>query len=347
MGLYKMKVQSNIYFLLNIRTNSDFTLTEKEKEDKKKKILRENARIEKWNKMLSNFPEFYKNNFDKLKERTRKGIPDSLRGLIWQMFAEVEKYRNEEKYANVYNDLVNDEESDLETESVILRDIDRTFPKHTFFKEKYGLGQRSLFNVLRAYSKFNTDTGYVQGMGFIVALMLTYMDEESAFWMVHSLMNKYEMSGYYLKNFPELQRSFYKLLRLMKKHTPKIYELFKAKEIYPTMYASQWFITIFSVNFKFDTLVRIFDVFLLEGEKILYRIALAVLKINEDKITSVKSFEDILGKLRFLFDNLNVDDLFAKAFKFSISKEHLREYEAEYETVKFNTDDEFMKLARI
>jgi fructose-1,6-bisphosphatase/inositol monophosphatase family enzyme len=90
--------------------------------------------------MLINFDDYYKNNFEKLKERTRKGIPDSLRGLIWQTFADIEKFRNDNNYKNVYNNLVNDENSDLITESVILRDIDRTFPKHTFFKEKYGLG---------------------------------------------------------------------------------------------------------------------------------------------------------------------------------------------------------------
>jgi hypothetical protein len=90
--------------------------------------------------MLINFDEFYKNKFNKLKERTRKGVPDSLRGLIWQVLADINVYRNEEKNQNLYQNLVSEEESDLETESVILRDIDRTFPKHTFFKDKYGLG---------------------------------------------------------------------------------------------------------------------------------------------------------------------------------------------------------------
>ncbi len=115
--------------------------TNEDREAKQKRILRENARSEKWNKMLSNYDLFYKNNYNKMKERTRKGIPDSLRGLIWQLFADINKYRNDEKYKNLYSTLVNDEESDLETEAVILRDIDRTFPKHTFFKDKYGIGQ--------------------------------------------------------------------------------------------------------------------------------------------------------------------------------------------------------------
>lgn len=113
---------------------------EEDKESKQKKILRENARLEKWNKMLQNFNHFYSNNYEKLKSRTRKGIPDSLRGLIWQIYADVGKYMQDEANNGLYEKLVADEESDIEIEGVILRDIDRTFPKHTLFKEKYGLG---------------------------------------------------------------------------------------------------------------------------------------------------------------------------------------------------------------
>jgi hypothetical protein len=90
--------------------------------------------------MLSNFEIYYSKNFNKLKSRTRKGIPDSIRGLIWQLYAEINKFRDDETLNGLYNKLITDENVDIETESVILRDIDRTFPKHTFFKDKYGLG---------------------------------------------------------------------------------------------------------------------------------------------------------------------------------------------------------------
>ena len=96
--------------------------------------------MEKWNKMLLNFDDFHKNNFSKLKSRTRKGIPDCLRGLIWQKYANIDKYINDENLKNIYNDLTDTEQTNIEIESVILRDIDRTFPKHTFFKDKYGIG---------------------------------------------------------------------------------------------------------------------------------------------------------------------------------------------------------------
>ena len=55
---------------------------------------------------------------------------------------------------------------------VIRRDIARTYPEHDMFKEKDGVGQESLFNVMKAYSLHDREVGYCQGSGFIVGLLL-------------------------------------------------------------------------------------------------------------------------------------------------------------------------------
>jgi len=197
--------------------------------EKKLLMKKENARMEKWNEMLINFDNYFiydRIKFTKLKSRTRKGIPDCYRGIMWQKFADVFKYKNDVNFKEEYKKIINDESVDLSNETVILRDIDRTFPKHAFFKDKYGLGQRSLFTCLKAYSKFNKKVGYVQGMGFLCAVFLTYMDEESTFWLMHSLMEnpKYNLQGLYSPNFPDLQLTFYKFMSLLKKHLNKVYE---------------------------------------------------------------------------------------------------------------------------
>jgi len=38
--------------------------------------------------------------------------------------------------------------------------------------------QQSLFHVLAAYSVYNTEVGYCQGMSQLAALLLMYMNEE-------------------------------------------------------------------------------------------------------------------------------------------------------------------------
>ena len=57
-------------------------------------------------------------------------------------------------------------------ERAIKRDLNRTFPEHSFFKERDGLGQESLLNVLMAYSVYDKEVGYCQGSPFIVGLLL-------------------------------------------------------------------------------------------------------------------------------------------------------------------------------
>mgnify|MGYP001611446036 CR=1 FL=1 len=50
------------------------------------------------------------------------------------------------------------------------------------------------------------------------------------------------------------------------------------------MYATQWFMSIFSLNLNINCIVRVWDILFSEGHKTVYRIALAILKINEKQL---------------------------------------------------------------
>lgn len=162
-------------------------------------------------------------------------------------------------------------------------------------------------------------------MGFISALFLTYMDEEASFWLLNSLMENYKMEGFFLLSFPELPRSFYRFLCLLRKHVPRVFEhlLNKNIQVFPSMYASQWFLTLFTVNFKYEILVRVFDFFLCEGIKVIYRLGLALIKINEEKFIKAKYLEEIMFLFKGIYDNVDYEVLFSVAFDFSISKKEL------------------------
>ena len=305
----------------------------------KEELLQINARMEKWNYMIENYEEFSTSKFSKLKSRTRKGIPDSLRSYVWQLFAEKDKYYKKD----IFNQLES-VKLEEEIETVIIKDLDRTYPNCQLFRDKYGNGQRKLYKVLSNYSKYNTATGYVQGMGFIVAVFLTYMDEESSFFMLHSLMKKYKLEGFYLPSFPELKKTFYILLNLEKKYIPKIYEIFKKEGMIPSMYASEWFICLFSRNLSFDVLVRIFDVFLLEGYKVIYRFALAFLKLKEDEFLKAKDgLVSIMKTCNECLEHVDVENLFKVAFGFSLSRKQIEKFGNEYDKVKSDQKNEFVK----
>lgn len=335
-----------------IQTDEFGFIKEKDKDESKSKIQNEdknqlsktalltiNARTEKWRYMLEHIDVYKGKKKSKLKKRTRKGIPDSLRGYIWQLFSKKDKYYMKDLYQNLEN-----EKLDTEIETTIIKDLDRTFPSCQLFKDKYGAGQRKLFKVLSNYSKYNKTIGYVQGMGYLVGLFLIYMNEESSFYLLHSLIKNYELEGIYKPGFPELKKKFYVLLNLEKKFIPKIYDILKRDGIFPSIYASEWFICLFSKDLKINVLVRIFDTFLFEGFKVIYRFALAFLKMKEKQF--IKGKPGIVYTMEIIkkcFDDIDIEALFKVAFSFHLSKKHINKFELEYEQNKNNANNEFMK----
>ena len=322
----------------NINNNMD-TPEKKETKISSEELLKINARTEKWQDMLEHYKKYQTLKKYKLKSRTRKGIPDSLRSYVWQLFAEKDKLVEK----NLFEKL-DKEEIDKETELTIIKDLDRTFPMCQLFKEKYGKGQRKLYRVLSNYSKYNKKLGYVQGMGYLAAIFLLYMDEESAFYMLHAIVKNYGFEGLYSSGFPDLKKKFYVLLNLEKKFIPKIYEILKRDDVYISIYASEWLLCLFSKDLKPSILVRIIDVFLYEGYKVVYRFALAFLKMKEKNfISNKKGIFYAMNTIKQLFDDVDVDELFKVAFSFSLSRSHIAKYESEYEENKGNPNNEFMK----
>jgi hypothetical protein len=59
------------------------------------------------------------------------------------------------------------------------------------------------------------------------------------------------------------------------------------------MYCTQWFITLFTGNFKIEISARIWDLFLLSGIKIIYKTSIAILQIFEKELISY-DFENIM-----------------------------------------------------
>mmetsp|Transcript_24648 Transcript_24648/g.21813 ORF Transcript_24648/g.21813 Transcript_24648/m.21813 type:complete len:108 (-) Transcript_24648:129-452(-) len=103
------------------------------------------------------------------------------------------------------------EQENPEYENLILNDIHRTFPKHPLFINDGGLGQTALYNILKGYAIKNKDVGYCQGMGFLSAIFLSYMNEESSFWFLHHLVKKHQLQGFYQHSMTALNVAFYVL----------------------------------------------------------------------------------------------------------------------------------------
>lgn len=118
-----------------------------------------------------------------LLQAIRNGVPRSIRGDIWLYLAkqfsmntapvDTTKFPN---YNTPYNVLL---KSLTEHQHAIFIDLGRTFPNHQYYKASLGVGQLSLFNILKAYSILDPELGYCQGLGFICGVLLLHVSHSS------------------------------------------------------------------------------------------------------------------------------------------------------------------------
>lgn len=283
-----------------------------------------NARIEKWEDMMANWPYFLKQKFKLLKSRVRKGIPDPLRGRVWLLLADgVDLKRSHPRH--MYFRL-NNIEKDPPCMLTITKDLDRTYPSHELFKSS--IGQDSLRNILRTYAFYDPEIGYCQGMAYIVGITRMYMDEESSFWMLASIMKKYSMRGVFKEGMVKVYECFYKANALLKIFEPGIWNKLMSINFHPQIYSTQWFMTIYS-NFPIETRLRIWDCFLLEGPKILFRVYVGIFRMNKSLFKDV-TFESTLRVIRRIEEECDCDELLKAAFSINLSRKKLIEIEREF-----------------
>ena len=305
---------------------------------------REDATLHKWRRMLERCPSpalwktfvADKKNKRKFTRRVRKGIPDELRGIVWPILSGGRELLLQNP--GVYESLMLYESSEAELD--IVRDLNRTFPGHVYYMQRHGPGQRALYNVLKAYSTYNASVGYVQGMGFITGVLLLYMCEEDAFWILVALMKGYRhepMEGMYQEGLPLLNKYLYQMEGLLES-LPKLKNHFEEQNIVPTLFCSQWFLTVFAYNLPFQMLLRVWDMFLMEGMKVVFKVGLELLAVAEEELLQL-NFEDLVQTLsgkQTIVQNINVDNFLKNAMSKQIT-DKLKELEELYKNTNANT----------
>ncbi|GLD96315.1 hypothetical protein PINS_up004998 [Pythium insidiosum] len=291
----------------------------------------ENRRTQKWVKMIGKQLEDWEvcqlKNARKLKSRIRKGIPEALRGRVWcHLAGSTQMLHNN---PGVYRDFLS--VSRVPCEETIARDIGRTFPKHYLFHDRTSLGQCALMNVLKAYSLHDPDVGYCQGMGFLSAMFLSYMPEEQSFWHLVACLNhkRYDMAGLYRPRMPKVPETIFIFERLLRQLMPQLASHLDNEGMHPTMYLTQWFVTLFSYNFPFEFVTRVWDVFLNEGWKVIFRVALALMKLSQKALLACK-FEGIMEFFRELPTRVVTEEVFAIAFRLPIKRAQIEALKEEY-----------------
>ncbi|XP_024359488.1 uncharacterized protein [Physcomitrium patens] len=238
------------------------------------------------------------------------GVPSGLRGEMWQIFSGAKQRRVKGYYNDrLGRDAEGAEPSDASYEdklppfksrplekwaSQIEKDLSRTFPGHPQLKED-GLGQ--LRRILTAYARHNPSVGYCQAMNFLAALLLLLMPEEDAFWTLTSLIDGY-FEGYYTEKMAEAQIDQLVFASLVFDHIPELADHLKAVDVEVSWFSGAWFLSIFVNVLPWESVLRVWDVLLYEGDRsMLFRTAMALLKTHADELIQ-RDNEGVLSLLQ-------------------------------------------------
>lgn len=258
----------------------------------------------------------------------RKGIPEPLRGQIWQMMAGL---KENDELLEGYKHFIKKESP---TEQVIMWDIHRTFPAHEYFKSSGGEGQEMLYKISKAYSVYDEEVGYCQGLSFLSAVLLLHLPEEQAFALLVKIMNDYGLRDIFKHDFEQLHLKFFQLERMIEDSMPDLFSHFQYNEIETHMYASQWFLTLFTAKFPLSMVYRIMDLFLCHGMSVIFQVALALLKASRRELIQM-DFEAILKYFRISMPKKYLDEeeykkLVNSALGFRVTNKKMKKYEKEY-----------------
>ncbi|NXP03691.1 US6NL protein, partial [Thinocorus orbignyianus] len=270
-------------------------------------------RTTKWLKMLKSW-EKYKNS-EKFHRRIYKGIPLQFRGQVWSLLLDVPKMKEEMK--DFYNKLKCQARGSSPDIRQIDLDVNRTYRDHIMFRDRYGVKQQSLFHVLAAYSIYNTEVGYCQGMSQITALLLMYMNEEDAFWALVKLLSgpKHAMHGREIHVKMFFMDSTRHYLIFMTIFNLLHFFLQDSQDMSTSFYTTKWFFQCFLDRTPFTLSLRIWDIYILEGERILTAMSYTILKLHRKHLMKlqmeelVEFLQESLAKDFFYEDDFVIDQL--------------------------------------
>ncbi|CAL8165074.1 unnamed protein product [Prunus armeniaca] len=234
------------------------------------------------------------------------GVPTDLRGEVWQAFVGVKARRVERYYYELLAQETNTTESvDKDNSSGVPRkwrrqiekDIPRTFPGHPALNED---GRNSLRRLLLAYARHNPSVGYCQAMNFFAGLLLLLMPEENAFWTLVGIIDDY-FDGYYTEEMIESQVDQLVFEELVRENFPKLVNHLDYLGVQVAWFTGPWFLSIFVNMIPWESVIRVWDVLLFEGNRVmLFRTALALLELYGPALVTTKDAGDAITLLQSL-----------------------------------------------
>ena len=243
------------------------------------------------------------------------GVPNHIRGRFWLKFignkfrVTPEKYKiNLQIYEQsiVLNNGINDTKYKL------------PFPYLGIFKEDNPL-TKDLNEVLNAFCAAHKNIPYNENLSYILGVLLINMDKYQAYQCLTNLINNKNRLIFYENEEEKIENNFINELSSTPKgdepnivqlnlrrvifkqliffNLPELCSQLELLNILPENYFDEWCATMFSKNFNIDIVMKIWDLYVVLGEKIIFYAGVLFLKELEEDLMNCEEKDEALNIL--------------------------------------------------
>ena len=213
-----------------------------------------------------------------------------------------------------YTDLKFENNHKYDTE--IKNDLTRTFPNNNLFK--YGnTYYNKLYHVLTAFSNYNKNIGYAQGLNFLAANIIYFFEEEiDEFIFLDALIHKFDLelilckssSKFYIKKLEDIAK-------YIKQKLPKLSNHLNEMKLNYEYFTTNWVLTLFSNSMETKYLFYVWDYMIIFGWKFFRCFVVSVLMDFENEILNAKH-----NNITFIMKNMLKNKQFNSKFQFIVSQ---------------------------
>jgi hypothetical protein len=275
----------------------------KQRTDAKKELFFEQLISSYYNPKITNL------NMNILVKNIISGVPDRFRGRFWFKFIDNKLHITPDNFKSNLEFYEQNHQNNMH--KYIL-----PFSYLGIFKEDNPL-TNDLNQVLNVFSIVQKNIPYTENISYLLGVLLINMDKYQAYQCLMNLINnknriifyeKEEQGNNYIFENVEtptgnednyiqitLRRSIFKQLLFF--NLPELCSHLELLNILPENYFDEWCATMFSKNFNIDIVMKIWDLYVVLGEKIIFYAGVLLLKELEDDLYNCEEKEEALDVL--------------------------------------------------
>lgn len=202
---------------------------------------------------------------------------------------------------------------------LIETDLGRTMAQLALF-DAGGPFALELRDILEAYCFYRPDVGYVQGMSFAAAMLVMHcLDDFTAFSCFANVVSRPFFQCFFRHNdeFKTwcLQERLVIFDSILLANLPTLHRHLASNDVGSAVYLRPWLMTLFAKQLPLPVAARVWDLYLLQGEGLLYRTAVAVLRVLEPRMLCMQQDELLQLLLGDLAAAMPADSMSLKLFE--------------------------------